>query len=726
MFITSLSGINSFSKTVETKAVGSYVTNASTFYNGLTASSGNELLYQLHDLMMSTHKTYTSYDDNGSNGYQKISDADPNDSTKLICFYSHSSINNTWNSGTLYNREHVWPQSLSGGLYGTSGAGGDMQHIRPTIVAINSARGNSKYGELTSGTSISYGGGLVSTYSSSIFEPADAVKGDAARIIMYMYTHYNTRVNLGSSTESSSTTNCGNMPITNVIDGTQTQAFSLLRNWNNLDPVDSLETTRNNVVAGYQGNRNPFIDHPEYADAIWGDGTPSISMPTELSINKGSTGSVVATISNGSGTISYSSSNNNIATVSSTGTVTGIAQGSATITASVVISGTTYSDTCLVSVIDQSATISVTGVSLTPATLSLNVGATSTLTATVTPSDATNKAITFGSSNESVATVSTSGLVTAIAPGTSTISVLTSDGGFSAETALTVNQASATETFTITRSSFPGGALAYATDDAFTATSTDLTSTITGLVDLYSDANMTYMQTKSNAGHNYFYSTSPVPGSISEIKILTNKNSSSSGREWYLYASKVAVTPSNYSSVATLQIKKSFINSETYTLAVSQTSNYQYFYFYTSTTSATMFDSIAIKYVTYSGEADSYATSFLSSTSVCDSSGVNNNITSTLWDNLSTSYSALTNGAKAIIVASGANPSGTTMEQAMARYDYIVFKRSYTDYIGRGILSSPNKLDNNVEEDAFAIMMILGIFGFTTIGGYVLLKKKRK
>ncbi len=86
---------------------------------------------------------------------------------------------------------------------------------------------------------------------------------------------------------------------------------------------------------------------------------------------------------------------------------------------------------------DPPATVAVTGVSLNPASLSLEVGDTGTLTAAVAPADATNQAVTWSSSNEAVATVS-NGTVSAISAGQAAITVTTEDGGFTAQCFVTV------------------------------------------------------------------------------------------------------------------------------------------------------------------------------------------------------------------------------------------------------------------------------------------------
>ena len=137
---------------------------------------------------------------------------------------------------------------------------------------------------------------------------------------------------------------------------------------------------------------------------------------SSLSLTVGGTATLTATVSPSNatnGTITWSSSNTNVATVNN-GTVTAKAAGSATITAS----AGGKSASCTVNV--QAATVNVTGVTLSSTNLSLTAGGTATLTATVSPSNATNRTVSWSSSNTSVATVS-NGTVTAKSVGTATI-----------------------------------------------------------------------------------------------------------------------------------------------------------------------------------------------------------------------------------------------------------------------------------------------------------------
>ena len=159
---------------------------------------------------------------------------------------------------------------------------------------------------------------------------------------------------------------------------------------------------------------------------------------SSLALIVGETSQLTATVSPSNATnkdVSWSSSKTSVATVSSDGTVTAKAVGSATIT--VTTADGSKKATCVVTV----QSVSVTGVSLNPSTMSLVVGSTGTLTATVSPSNATNKAVTYSSSNPAVAKASSDGVVTALAAGSTTITVKTADGSKTATCRVTVTRA---------------------------------------------------------------------------------------------------------------------------------------------------------------------------------------------------------------------------------------------------------------------------------------------
>ena len=338
--------------TVADAAVGNY-------YDKITATGGTALLGQLHDLIVETHTTYTSYDDCKRYGPT----TDPGlDGKGVMEFYTHETIMNFVGGVGDWNREHVWCQSLSNGLWGTGGGGSDLHHIRPSESGLNSTRGNNKYGyakdsgkEAWSRDNNKNNSKLGGWYiSNSIFEPLDNVKGDAARIVMYVYTHYNNASNVGGTKESAKTH--GTLKFTNVISASnESAAIQLLLEWNRLDPVDEIELKRNEAVYKIQGNRNPFIDNSSYADAIWGGGTvvdpnpgpgidpnpgPSDTLQSlrlnatsiNLAIGETFNLTVTPTPSNASASVLWSSSNSSVATVSN-GQIVANAAGTATITA---------------------------------------------------------------------------------------------------------------------------------------------------------------------------------------------------------------------------------------------------------------------------------------------------------------------------------------------------------------------------------------------------------
>ncbi len=165
----------------------------------------------------------------------------------------------------------------------------------------------------------------------------------------------------------------------------------------------------------------------------------SISLPSTQTIYVGGTTQLTPTVepSNMNQAITWSSSNTAVATVSN-GIVTGLKAGTATITASTVNeAGTTLTAQCSITV----STISVTGVSLSDTSIEIGVGNSKVIAATISPSNASNKNVTWSTSKSSVATVS-EGTITAVSIGTTTITATTVDGGYKATCTVTVTEKS--------------------------------------------------------------------------------------------------------------------------------------------------------------------------------------------------------------------------------------------------------------------------------------------
>ncbi len=157
--------------------------------------------------------------------------------------------------------------------------------------------------------------------------------------------------------------------------------------------------------------------------------------PASLSLNVSQAGQLTKTFTPSNATnedVTWSSSNSAVATVDSNGLVTAVAQGSATISAYTTNGGFTATSTINVT------GIVVTGVSVSPTTLNLQPSQTAQLTKTIVPANATNQNVSWASSNANIATVDNNGLVTAFATGSTTITVTTVNGGFTAQVNVTV------------------------------------------------------------------------------------------------------------------------------------------------------------------------------------------------------------------------------------------------------------------------------------------------
>ena len=192
------------------------------------------------------------------------------------CSFTFGTHQDSGSGGTsecqYYNREHSMPKNwFNETKEDTTYMYSDLFHLYPTDKYVNNQRGNYPFGE-TSSTATTYGNGsklgnsTFAGYTGTVFEPIDEYKGDFARTYFYMVTAYENRINSWISGQLAG----------NKYPGLSNWSISLLLKWNAQDPVSTKETNRNNAVYGIQKNRNPFIDHPELAEYIWGNkkGTP--------------------------------------------------------------------------------------------------------------------------------------------------------------------------------------------------------------------------------------------------------------------------------------------------------------------------------------------------------------------------------------------------------------------------------------------------------------------
>lgn len=243
-----------------------------TYYSGITATEGEALKTQLATLISTN--TSTSYDGARAAMYSNID----NINNTVTCVYTGLEVPHNYgdtSAPTDINCEHSFAQSwIEDYLLDTTTenrAKADVHHLFPTDSGVNSSRGNLSFDNVNS---VEYSYTFATGYTSyrgtnadgvTVFEPADQHKGDLARALLYMNVRYDLPL-------APPVPNPG--PI-NV------NMLATLLEWNSADPVDAAEILRNDEIEDYQTNRNPFVDHPEWVNAIYG-GEPvyTCSIPT--------------------------------------------------------------------------------------------------------------------------------------------------------------------------------------------------------------------------------------------------------------------------------------------------------------------------------------------------------------------------------------------------------------------------------------------------------------
>lgn len=331
-----------------------------------------------------------------------------------------------------------------------------------------------------------------------------------------------------------------------------------------------------------------------------GSSTPTVTSITvtpsslNLDLNGTKTETLTATVNgtnNPSQAVTWTSSNTSVATVSALGVVTAKATGNATITATSQADGT-KSGTCTVTVTDS--TVHVSGVCLNKNSTAISVGDSETLVATVSPNNATNKSVTWTSSNTSIATVA-GGTVTGVATGTATITVQTDDGNKTATCTVTVSAAD-TQTLTLTINSFTNASSSYAWYDWTQQTSDSIS--ISGKGEIYKQNNQTTMQFNKSNGNKVaaIFNTTAVPGLITKIEAQT---ASGTNRSWNAYVTSTACSASG--STLTFGSNKTTVGSNV-TIGTSLTSlgtstaGYSYFCLQENVTGASVLSQIKVTY----------------------------------------------------------------------------------------------------------------------------------
>ena len=274
---------------------------------------GPSLIEELQTMCFDKHTNWITYEQTWSyfakTGDRNSVDALRDGSEKNEHFYTCAEIVPKVSSPRNFTREHVWPCANSAGLWAHDkpdagqfsphyvdytyyvGGGSDLLHLRPSNSTVNTARGNSQFCDFDDPEYEGYSKDVIESkesggkYSLKVYgnesfanrsEPDDHVKGDIARIILYVYIHYQERgiTPTGSVVKGGKTYNfsdmTGNLSLTKVMGySTEERCQEKLMEWNEMDPVSDVEKLRNNTVQKIQGNRNPFVDYPDLVNKIF-------------------------------------------------------------------------------------------------------------------------------------------------------------------------------------------------------------------------------------------------------------------------------------------------------------------------------------------------------------------------------------------------------------------------------------------------------------------------
>lgn len=257
------------------------------YYSGVDASSASRLRATLH-AVIDDHQRFP-YTSTATDTWDvlEFADEDPLDPGRILDVYENMSYPKFGGGNTYYSREHTWPKSYG---FPTDGAGNypytDMHMLMLSDSGYNSARGNKPYGNCTASCTeyptqahAGAGGGSgvfpgnSNWANASIWQTWSARKGDVARAILYMDVRYEGGkhgVTGASEPDLRLTDDLGLIQTTGSnADIAYMGLLGVLLQWHAEDPVTEAERLRNDAIHSYQGNRNPYVDHPEWVDCMY-------------------------------------------------------------------------------------------------------------------------------------------------------------------------------------------------------------------------------------------------------------------------------------------------------------------------------------------------------------------------------------------------------------------------------------------------------------------------
>ncbi len=257
------------------------------YYAGVNTSTAAALRTSLHALIKASTKIpYTASTTDTWNALD-FADEDPVDAGKILDVYKNTAYPKAAGGNNYYNREHTWPNSYGFSSDGSSNfAYTDLHMLMLSDISYNSARSNLPYGNCSAScsefpTAAHNGrGGGSGTFpgnsnwsNGTVWQTWSGMKGNVARAVLFMDIRYEggTNGSTGFAEPDLRLTDSAAL-ITNT-NGNASVAYmgllSVLLQWSQQDPVDAYERIRNDAVQTYQGNRNPFVDHPEWIACIY-------------------------------------------------------------------------------------------------------------------------------------------------------------------------------------------------------------------------------------------------------------------------------------------------------------------------------------------------------------------------------------------------------------------------------------------------------------------------
>jgi endonuclease I len=254
------------------------------YYDNAIGYTGEALKSALYNIIKGhTIYPYTSSEGTDTWDILKLTDRDTLNPDNVILVYTGWSVNaaQEYNNGNGWSREHCWPKS-HGFPDEWQPAFTDIHHLKPIDVSVNSARNNRWYAECNE----QYwdNGGTIPTdsWTSStqwVWKPRDLDKGDCARTMFYMATRYEGDYNPVAGVTEPDLELLDYLQADNNSPLPYMSLLSDLLAWNLQDTVSDFERNRQEVIYSFQGNRNPFIDHPQYVCMIFGSDCPPVDNP---------------------------------------------------------------------------------------------------------------------------------------------------------------------------------------------------------------------------------------------------------------------------------------------------------------------------------------------------------------------------------------------------------------------------------------------------------------